>query len=143
MYFDGDKGEVIRIEEVPKDMLKFVEEKRQELIHNLAEVDESIEEKFLMEEKITEQDIIDSIRKATIALKFAPVFMGSAYKNKGVQAVLDGVIDYLPNPTEKENYAYDLSNKNEKVILSMDDKKPFVGLAFKLQETKYGQVTYV
>lgn len=96
-----------------------------------------------MEEKITEQDIIDSIRKATIALKFAPVFMGSAYKNKGVQAVLDGVIDYLPNPTEKENYAYDLSNKNEKVILSMDDKKPFVGLAFKLQETKYGQVTYV
>lgn len=143
MYFDGDKGEVIRIEEVPKDMLKFVEEKWQELIHNLAEVDESIEEKFLMEEKITEQDIIDSIRKATIALKFAPVFMGSAYKNKGVQAVLDGVIDYLPNPTEKENYAYDLSNKNEKVILSMDDKKPFVGLAFKLQETKYGQVTYV
>ena len=143
MYFDGDKGEVIRIEEVPKDMLKFVEEKWQELIHNLAEVDESIEEKFLMEEKITEQDIIDSIRKATISLKFAPVFMGSAYKNKGVQAVLDGVIDYLPNPTEKENYAYDLSNKNEKVILSMDDKKPFVGLAFKLQETKYGQVTYV
>lgn len=69
--------------------------------------------------------------------------MGSAYKNKGVQAVLDGVIDFLPNPNEKENYAYDLSNKNEKVILSMEDKKPFVGLAFKLQETKYGQVTYV
>jgi len=69
--------------------------------------------------------------------------MGSAYKNKGIQAVLDGVLDYLPNPTEWENYAFDLSKKNEQVLLSIDPKKPFVGLAFKLQESKYGQVTYV
>lgn len=102
-----------------------------------------LEEKYLNEEPITEADIKASIRKSTIALKFAPVFMGSAYKNKGVQAVLDGVIDYLPNPTERENYAYDISKNNEKVILSINENKPFVGLAFKLQETKYGQVTYV
>jgi len=69
--------------------------------------------------------------------------MGSAYKNKGIQAVLDGVIDYLPNPTERVNHAFDLSKDSAKVILSVEDKKPFVGLAFKLQETKYGQVTYV
>ena len=69
--------------------------------------------------------------------------MGSAYKNKGILAVLDGVLDYLPNPTERQNVAYDLSKNSEKVDLSIDPKKPFVGLAFKLQETKYGQVTYV
>lgn len=61
--------------------------------------------------------------------------MGSAFKNKGVQPLLDGVIDYLPNPCEVENIALDLSNNEEKVIMEIDNKKPFVGLAFKLEET--------
>lgn len=69
--------------------------------------------------------------------------MGSAYKNKGIQAVLDGVMDYLPSPPERENYSLDLSNDEAKVPLEINEKKPFVGLAFKLQESKYGQITYI
>jgi elongation factor G len=69
--------------------------------------------------------------------------MGSAFKNKGVQPLLDGVIDYLPNPKEVENIALDLSNNEEKVVMEIDNKKPFVGLAFKLEETQYGQLTWI
>lgn len=76
-----------------------------------------------------------SIRKATIAQKFCPVFLGSAYKNKGVQPLLDGVLDFLPRPDETKNYAYELSDKTKKVQMDIDNKKPFVGLAFKLEES--------
>lgn len=69
--------------------------------------------------------------------------MGSAYKNKGVQPLLDGVLDYLPTPTETENFAYEVNNKTEKVKMEIDNKKPFVGLAFKLEENTFGQLTYV
>lgn len=69
--------------------------------------------------------------------------MGSAYKNKGVQPLLDAVLDYLPNPTEVKNYAYDLSKGNEMIQTEIDNKKPFVGLAFKLEESQFGQLTYV
>jgi len=69
--------------------------------------------------------------------------MGSAYKNKGVQPLLDGVLDYLPNPEESKNYAYEMTNKNEKIKMEIDNKKPFVGLAFKLEESQFGQLTYV
>ena len=143
LFFDGDSGDIVREEEIPKDHLEFVEEKRQELISELADIDETLGDKFLNEQDITEEDIKKAIRKGTLEKTFCPVFMGSAYKNKGIQAVLDGVIDYLPNPTERTNYAYDLAKKSEKVELTIDSKKPFVGLAFKLQETKYGQVTYI
>lgn len=69
--------------------------------------------------------------------------MGSAYKNKGVQPLLDGVLDYLPRPDEVKNFAYDLAKDNEKVQTEIDNKKPFVGLAFKLEESQFGQLTYV
>lgn len=69
--------------------------------------------------------------------------MGSAFKNKGVQPLLDGVIDYLPNPSEVENIALDLSKNEEKVVMEINNKLPFVGLAFKLEETQYGQLTWI
>ena len=78
-----------------------------------------------------------------IALKMTPVFMGSAYKNKGVQLLLDGVTMYLPNPTEVTNIALDQDKNEEKVVLESDPKKPFVGLAFKLEDGRYGQLTYM
>jgi elongation factor G len=79
----------------------------------------------------------------TIALKMTPVFIGSAYKNKGVQLLLDGVGLYLPNPTEVTNIALDQNKNEEKVILLSEPKKPFVGLAFKLEDGRYGQLTYM
>jgi len=69
--------------------------------------------------------------------------MGSAFKNKGVQCLLDGVVKFLPKPAEVKNVALDLANNEEPVTLLIDDKKPFVGLAFKLEETQYGQLTWV
>lgn len=83
-----------------------------------------------------------AIRRATIARKFSPVLMGSAFKNKGVQPLLDAVRDYLPNPTEVDNKAIDLDTKEE-VVLSTDPSKPFIGLAFKLEEGRFGQLTYL
>jgi len=103
-----------------------------------------------MEEHYLEENIdipIDTlkecIRKNTLNLNFCPVFLGSAYKNKGVQKMMDGLIDFLPRPTEVTNHAYDLDKDGEKTLMEINNKKPFVGLAFKLEETKFGQVTYI
>jgi len=102
-------------------------------------------EEYFLEETIDipEDELKECIRRNTINLNFSPVFMGSAYKNKGVQKMMDGVIDYLPRPTEVENFAYNIDKDGEKTELEINHKKPFIGLAFKLEETKFGQVTYV
>jgi len=84
LFFDGDSGDIVREEEIPKDHLEFVEEKRQELISELADIDETLGDKFLNEQEITEEDIKKAIRKGTLEKTFCPVFMGSAYKNKGI-----------------------------------------------------------
>jgi elongation factor G len=85
----------------------------------------------------------ESIRKQTIANNFVPVFMGSAYHNKGVQPLLDGVVQYLPAPHQVENYALDLERNEEKVNLTTSSEDPLVALAFKLEEGKFGQLTYM
>jgi len=144
VYFDGKKGETIREAEIPENLKALAEEKRQELIDNLANVDPEVEELYLAEQPISNELIKKAIRRGVIAKTFIPVFMGSAYKNKGVQLALDGVIEYLPNPTEKENFGYEKKDGKEvKVQLLPDKKKPFVGLSFKLEENKFGQLTYV
>jgi elongation factor G len=93
--------------------------------------------------QISEELLRAAIRRQTIALKFVPVFMGSAYKNRGVQPLLDGVIDYLPSPTEVPSYALDTANEEAKVRIQCDPAQPTVALAFKLEEGKYGQLTYM
>jgi elongation factor G len=142
-YFDGENGENIREEECPVDMKAQFEEKRAELIAKLADVDEELGEKFLMEEEITFEVFHKAIRKQTIALKFVPVMMGSAFKNKGVQPLLDAVRDFLPNPTEVVNEALDQNAGEAKVELKSSSEEPFVGLAFKLEDGRYGQLTYI
>ena len=103
-----------------------------------------MEEYFLDENiNVPEEELKAVIRKLTISLEFCPVFLGSAYKNKGVQKMMDGVLDYLPRPTEVYNFAYNTEKDGEKTTMEINNKKPFVGLAFKLEETKFGQVTYV
>jgi elongation factor G len=142
-YFDGDNGEDIREEEIPAALVEEAKLGRKEMITALAEVDSALEEKFIMEQEPTIDEIKAGLRRATLALKATPVFMGSAYKNKGVQLLLRGVLAYLPDPSQVVNIALDQDKGEEKVILDTDPKKPFVGLAFKLEDGRYGQLTYM
>ena len=142
-YNEGENGENVVEKDIPADFIDQANEYRTELIAKLADVDEGIAEKFLMEEEPTQQEIAAAIRKATIALKFVPVFCGSAFKNRGVQKLLDGISDYLPNPKEKENTGLDLDKGEEKVIMETDSSKPLVAYAFKLDDGRYGQLTYM
>jgi elongation factor G len=142
-YNEGDDGETVIEKEIPAEMQEQAETARLELIAKLADVDDGIGEKFLMEETPTVTEISAAIRKAVISLKLVPVFCGSAYKNRGVQKLLDGVRDYLPNPTEKRNEALDIDAGEAKVEVKVDPKAPFVGYAFKLEDGKYGQLTYM
>jgi elongation factor G len=109
---------------------------------DVADVDDTLGEKFINEEPVSTEELRAAIRRATLALKMTPVMCGSAYKNKGVQLLLDAVTYYLPNPKEVVNEAHDQSKGEEKIIIESDPTKPFVGLAFKLQQDKYGQLTY-
>jgi elongation factor G len=142
-HFDGDNGEEVREEEIPAERLEESKAARHDLIASVADHDDAIADKFLSEAEVGVEELQAAIRRVTIALKMTPVFIGSAYKNKGVQLLLDAVDLYLPNPMEVQNIALDQNNKEEKVILASDAKKPFVGLAFKLEDGRYGQLTYM
>jgi elongation factor G len=142
-YFDGDNGEDIREEEIPAALVEGAKTARHDMIASIADHDDAIADKFLAEQDPSQDELHAAIRRVTIALKMTPVFIGSAYKNKGVQLLLDGVNRYLPNPKEVTNIALDQDKKEEKVILESDPKKPFVGLAFKLEDGRYGQLTYM
>ena len=142
-YNEGADGENVVEKDIPADMLEQAQEYRTNLIAQLADVDDVVAEKFLVEEIPTQDEIKAAIRKGTLALKFVPVFCGSAYKNRGVQKLLDGVADYLPNPTEKVNTGLDLDKGEEKIVMKTDSKEPFVGYAFKLEDGRYGQLTYM
>lgn len=144
IYFEGHRGTVLREDVIPKEMVAKANEMRSELISSVADFDEDISDKFIMEEEISVDELKRAIRKATMALEFAPVFCGSAFKDKGVQLVIDGIVDYLPSPYERQNKAYkkqgDLENE---FILDTDSSKQLVSLAFKLEENVYGQLTYI
>lgn len=142
-YFHGSSGENIVTSEIPTNMEALVAEKRRELIETVSEVDDQLAEAFLGDEPISPNDLEMAIRRATVAQKFVPVFMGSAFKNKGVQPLLDGVISYLPCPTEVSNHALDQTKNEEKVLLSGTPAGPLVALAFKLEEGRFGQLTFL
>ena len=97
----------------------------------------------IVEGSPTEEQIRAAIRQGVVQLKLCPVLMGSAYKNKGVQRLLDAVPRYLPSPLDVENTGVDLSNEDAPVSLATDPQKPLVSLAFKLDDTRYGQLTYI
>jgi elongation factor G len=142
-YFDGENGEEIRMEEIPADLLEDCKKSRDTLIAAVGEFDEEVGMMYLEGQDPSVDQLRKAIRAATLSLNFTPVMMGSAYKNKGVQLLLDAVTYYLPNPLERENFGLDQNNNEEKVILESDPAKPFVALAFKLDEGRYGQLTYM
>jgi len=141
--FSGANGETLTEAEIPSNLKELAEEKRKVLIECVSEVDEELGDLFLMGEEPTEEQLKAAIRRATVSNQFAPLFMGSAYKNRGVQLLLDGVTDYLPNPSEVKNVALDLKNEEEPVVLDDDPSAPLVSLAFKLEEGRFGQLTYL
>src|SRR4051812_16052630 len=141
-YFEGEDGEIVREAEIPAEYADKAKQARQDIIHQVADVDDQLAEKFINEEPVSVDELRAAIRRATLALKMTPVMCGSAIRNKGVQLLLDGVVHYLPNPKEVVNEAHDQNNNEEKIVVHSDPTKPFVGLAFKLQQDKYGQLTY-
>ncbi|MFU8819872.1 MAG: elongation factor G, partial [Desulfurivibrio sp.] len=142
LYFEGDNGEIIREADIPDNLKDEVEEKREALLDAASMFSDELMEAIL-EGSPTEEMIRKAIRKGTLSLELTPVMMGSAYKNRGVQALLDGVGYYLPNPTEVDNFALDLDKDEAEMRVSNDPKDPTVALAFKLEDGRYGQLTYL
>ncbi|XP_040902687.1 elongation factor G, mitochondrial [Toxotes jaculatrix] len=148
IYFEGPFGQTIRYDEIPADFRAEAADRRQELVECVANADEILGEMFLEEKIPTNDDLKAAIRRATVQRHFTPVLVGTALKNKGVQPLLDAVLDYLPNPTEVKNYAIlNDEDSSEASKVQMDPTRnavnPFVGLAFKLEAGRFGQLTYV
>jgi len=141
-YFDGDNGETVREEEIAAELQAQAEEYREIMLDAVSMFSDELMEAML-EEAVEPQMIREAIRAGTIAMHLTPVFLGSAYKNKGVQLLLDAVSNYLPNPTQVSNTAVDLDNDEAEIEILTDPSKPLVLLAFKLEDGRYGQLTYV
>ena len=142
LYFEGDSGTELRVAEIPAHLLDEAKKYREEMIDAASMFSDELAEAYL-EGAETEEMIRAAVRAGTLKEAFVPVFLGSAYKNKGIQPLLDAVTYYLPNPTEITNKALDLDKNEEPVVLSTNPDDPVVSLGFKLEDGKYGQLTYV
>jgi elongation factor G len=140
--FSGENGNKIEYSQIPAELADQAQKLREEMLDDLSMVNDELTEAIL-EENVTPDAIRKALRQSTIALKCTPVMMGSALGNKGVQLLLDGVTYYLPDPREVENVALDLDQDEAPVVLASDVNKPLVLLAFKLEDGRYGQLTYV
>lgn len=143
IYYEGDHGEIVVNKPIPEHLLEEAQMRRLKMIERLADHDDNIAEKFLMEEEVSETELVETIRRQVIAMHITPVFVGTAKMNKGIQTLLDGVQAYLPNPSEIDNYALDIDKNEEEILMISDADKPLVMLAFKLEDGRYGQLTYM
>ena len=143
LYNDGENGEIVRVEEIPAEHAAIAATGRQEMLEGLAMYSDEMMELLLSEEAISE-DLIHQVLKAAVqGQNCTPVFLGTAFKNKGVQPLLDAICRYLPSPLDRELSAKNWENPDESVELTPDPSKPFVGMAFKIVEDPYGQLTYL
>ena len=142
VYYEGANGEVVREAEIPAELREEAEAKREELLDAASMFSEELMEAIL-EGTPTEEMIRKAVRAGTLSLEMVPVFVGSAYKNKGVQSMLDAVTEYLPNPKDVQNTALDLKNNEKEILLAPDPASPLTCLAFKLEDGRYGQLTYI
>ncbi|KYF69744.1 elongation factor G [Sorangium cellulosum] len=140
--FEGANGEKILVGEIPADMADEVKAAREEMLDALSMYSDELTEAIL-EERVTEELLNKTIREATVKLQIVPVMMGSAYKNKAVQVLLDAVTRYLPTPADITNKAVDVEKNEAEVTLSSDPEAPLVMLAFKLEDGRFGQLTYI
>jgi elongation factor G len=142
-YFDGDNGETVRMEEIPADYKTAAAEARHAMLEALAMYSDSLMEKLLSEEVPTDDEIHAVVKAAVHNQSITPVFCGSAYKNKGVQLLLDAIVRYLPNPLERKVTAKNWSKPDEKFDLEPNPTKPLVAMAFKIVDDPYGQLTFM
>jgi len=142
-FYGNDLGTEIEVGEIPEEYKAQAEEYREKLIEAVAELDEELMEKYLGGEEITKEELKAAIRKATVAVEFYPVMCGTAFKNKGVQKMLDAVIDYLPSPLDVPSINGTLPDSDETVERHADDSEPFSALAFKVMTDPYvGKLTF-
>ncbi|RDW21826.1 elongation factor G [Oceanobacillus arenosus] len=142
-FYTDDLGTVDESREIPADLKEQAEELRASLIEAVADSDEDLMMKFLEGEEISNDELKTAIRKATLSVEFYPVFCGSAFKNKGVQLMLDGVLDYLPAPTDVAAIEGIVPGTEDKVIRPADDNAPFSALAFKVMTDPFvGKLTF-
>lgn len=143
LYYEGDHGEKVVEKQIPEHLVEEAERRRMEMIERLADHDDDIAEKFLGDEEISVDELVTTIRKQTVATHITPVLVGTAKMNKGIQTLLDAVVDYLPSPYDITNEGLDIDKNEEKVELLSNPDLPAVALAFKLEDGRYGQLTYM
>jgi elongation factor G len=143
IYFEGDNGQIVCCEDIPDELMESALEKREALIDAASMFSDELTEAVLEEKEISSELILTALRKGTLTRRITPVLVGSAYKNKGVQPLLDIVNAVLPCPMDVENQALDLNRNETPVLLNTKPKEPTVALAFKLEEGQYGQLTYI
>ncbi|MCK9274626.1 MAG: elongation factor G [Syntrophales bacterium] len=143
IYFEGENGEAIRVSEIPGDLVADAKTGRDKLIDSASMCSDRLTEVILEDGEITESLLLEALRTGTLKREITPVFLGSAYKNKGIQPLLDGVTALLPNPTEVINMALDMDQDEKPVVLESRPDKSAVALAFKLEDGPYGQLTYI
>ena len=141
-YFDGDNGEHVRVEEIPSHLEEEAQSRREEMLDIISEFDDQMMEDILEGKEISQSNCHEAIKKGVQSLKLTPCFIGSAFKNKGVQCLMDAVARYLPSPVSCETpRAQD--EKGEVVVLDPVDDKPLVCMAFKITQEQFGQLTYI
>lgn len=140
--FDGDQGEKVITGEIPADLKDEAEESRVAMLDSLSNYSDEVMELLLSEEEVPKEMIYAVMRQAVLN-GATPVYMGSAYKNKGVQPLLDAVTRYLPSPLDRDIFGRDPLDEEKKIELAPDEDKPFVGMAFKIVEDPFGQLTFM
>ncbi len=142
LYFEGTNGEQVTPGDIPSELVEEAQQKREEMLDALSMFSDDLAVSFL-EGTETEEHIHKALRNATLSGECTPVLLGSAYKNKGIQPLMDAVVKYLPSPGDRVNMALDLDNNEQEVSLPSDPALPPVALAFKLEDGHYGQLTYI
>lgn len=143
IYYDGEKGETVRKEAIPADLEETAKQARHDMLEALSNYSDEIMELLLSEEEVPNDLVYKTTHDAVVGLQITPVFMGTAFKNKGVQTLLDAIVRYLPSPLEVKYSANTFVESDEKIPLACDPKKEFVGMAFKIVEDPYGQLTFM
>jgi elongation factor G len=142
LYFEGKNGEIIREEEIPAELQEQAKERRDILINAVSLYSDELAEAYLEGTETVEQ-VQKAIRIGTLSLDLTPVLVGSAYKNKGIQVLLDSVLAYLPCPSDVEYTALNIDKNSEEFLIKPDPAEPLIALAFKLEDGQYGQLTYI